>query len=249
MKHDHASIGDPESEALPELPPREQAVLGLLGDFIGFHLRLAQDASFRAFAKHAGLRDLKPGRFAAMMVIHNNPGISQVALSRAIARDKSSVTPLIQDLERHDLVKRVQSKTDRRSVTLTLTPRRRDDAPPPARPRRRSRPQARRHRRRRKARADPPVEEDRRRSLVSAGRRRFLFDVHGQHGDARGADRGGRLAMSSPISAATTRPSSRRSPRRAPPGERSRRRHLPERDGGAQRRARLRAGQRPARRP
>ena len=32
-----------------------------------------------------------------MMVIHNNPGISQVALGRAIARDKSTVTPLIQD--------------------------------------------------------------------------------------------------------------------------------------------------------
>ena len=121
MKHDHASIGDPESEALPELPPREQAVLGLLGDFIGFHLRLAQDASFRAFAKHAGLRDMKPGRFAAMMVIHNNPGISQVALSRAIARDKSSITPLIRDLVDHDLVRRARSKTDRRSVTLTLT--------------------------------------------------------------------------------------------------------------------------------
>jgi DNA-binding MarR family transcriptional regulator len=112
----------PEAERFPELPARNgDAPLGLLGEFIGFHLRLAQDASFRAFARHAGLRDLKPGRFAAMMVIHNNPGISQIELSRAIARDKSSVTPLIQDLERHDFVKRAQSKTDRRSVTLTLT--------------------------------------------------------------------------------------------------------------------------------
>ena len=123
MKRESASHRDSlEPEELPELPPRNgDAMLGLLGEFIGFHLRLAQDASFRAFAREAGLRDLKPGRFAAMMVIHNNPGISQVELSRAIARDKSSVTPLIQDLEKHDLVKRVQSKTDRRSVTLTLT--------------------------------------------------------------------------------------------------------------------------------
>jgi DNA-binding MarR family transcriptional regulator len=112
----------PETEDLPELPERNgDAMLGLLGEFIGFHLRLAQDASFRAFAREAGLRDLKPGRFAAMMVIHNNPGISQIELSRAIARDKSSVTPLIQDLEKHDLVGRAQSRTDRRSVTLTLT--------------------------------------------------------------------------------------------------------------------------------
>lgn len=95
--------------------------LGVLDDFIAFHLRIAQDASFRAFARHTGMRDLKPGRFAAMAVIHNNPGISQAALGRTIARDKSSVTPLIQELEQRGLVKRQRSRTDRRSVTLTLT--------------------------------------------------------------------------------------------------------------------------------
>lgn len=104
------------------LPARsDDAGLGLLSEFIGFNLRLAQDASFRDFARHSGMRDLKPGRFAAMMAIHNRPGISQSDLGRAIARDKSSVTPLMQDLERHALIKRTPSKTDRRSVTLTLT--------------------------------------------------------------------------------------------------------------------------------
>jgi DNA-binding MarR family transcriptional regulator len=109
-------------------PPAPQAFngdarLGELSDFIGFHLRIAQDASFRAFAKHVGQRGLKPGRFAAMMLIHNNPGISQIAVSRAIARDKSTVTPLIQELQRGGLVDRRRSTTDGRSVTLTLTPR------------------------------------------------------------------------------------------------------------------------------
>jgi DNA-binding MarR family transcriptional regulator len=95
--------------------------LGALADWIGFHLRLAQDASFRAFAKHSGQPHLKPGRFAAMMVIHNNPGITQGALGRAIARDKSTVTPLVQELHRHGLVRRSPSTADRRSITLTLT--------------------------------------------------------------------------------------------------------------------------------
>ncbi len=95
--------------------------LGVLGDYIGFHLRMAQDASFRAFARHTGVRDLKPGRFAAMTVISNNPGITQAALGRAIARDKSSVTPLIQELERRGLVERQRSSTDRRSISLSLT--------------------------------------------------------------------------------------------------------------------------------
>ena len=100
---------------LPEMPPRRKPAaagrnddvrLGALADFIGFHLLLAQDASFRAFARHAGQTHLKPGRFAAMMVIHNNPGITQAALGRAIARDKSTVTPLVQELHRHGLVRR-----------------------------------------------------------------------------------------------------------------------------------------------
>ena len=72
--------------------------LGALADFIGFHLLLAQNASFRAFARHSGQPDLKPGRFAALMVIRNNPGITQVALGRAISRDKSTITPLVQEL-------------------------------------------------------------------------------------------------------------------------------------------------------
>jgi DNA-binding MarR family transcriptional regulator len=99
-----------------------EPVLGVLDGFIGFHLRLAQDASFRGFAKRSGRLDLKPGRFAAMMVIHNNPGINQTALGRAIARDKSTITPLLQGLERQGLVERRAPASDGRSFVLTLTP-------------------------------------------------------------------------------------------------------------------------------
>jgi DNA-binding MarR family transcriptional regulator len=93
----------------------------MLEDVIGFNLRLAQDASFRAFARRAGQPHLKPGRFAALAVIHNNPGLTQMELSRAIARDKSSVTPLIQELQKKKLVTRRPSPIDRRRVTLRLT--------------------------------------------------------------------------------------------------------------------------------
>jgi DNA-binding MarR family transcriptional regulator len=100
----------------------DEPALGVLEGFIGFHLRLAQDASFRGFAQRAGQHDLKPGRFAAMMVIHNNPGINQTALGRAVARDKSTITPLLQGLERQGLVERRAPATDGRSFVLTLTP-------------------------------------------------------------------------------------------------------------------------------
>ena len=106
----------------PAAKPRDAEVhLGPLRNFIAFHLRLAQDASFRSFAQNAGRRRWGPGNFAAMMVIRENPGITQVALGRAISRDKSTVTPLIQELQRRGLVTRRRSASDRRSITLELT--------------------------------------------------------------------------------------------------------------------------------
>lgn len=95
--------------------------LGDLDSYIGFHLRVAQDASFRAFARLNGQHGVKPGRFTALMVIGRNPGISQAALGQAIARDKSSITPLIQDLQRLGLIERRSSVGDRRRLELCLT--------------------------------------------------------------------------------------------------------------------------------
>lgn len=104
-----------------ERRPAPEVNLGNLQDFIGFNLRIAQDASFRAFARKSGQKSIRPGRFAALMVLRDNPDITQSALGRAIARDKSTVTPLLQDLQRRGLVKRTRSTVDRRSVTLILT--------------------------------------------------------------------------------------------------------------------------------
>jgi DNA-binding MarR family transcriptional regulator len=95
--------------------------LGDLDSCIGFRLRVAQDASFRAFARLSGQDGVKPGRFAALMVIARNPGISQAALGQTIARDKSSITPLIQDLQRRGLIDRRSAVDDRRRVELCLT--------------------------------------------------------------------------------------------------------------------------------
>lgn len=105
-------------ESRDGLPP---VSLGTLENAIGFHLRLAQDASFRAYARRAGQHDLKPGHFAALLVIVNNPGIGQGALGQAIARDKSSVTPIIQSLFKRGLIDRQTSAVDRRRIQLAIT--------------------------------------------------------------------------------------------------------------------------------
>ncbi len=95
--------------------------LGLLNNYIGFHLRLAQDASFHAFSKRVGRLDLKPGHFTALLLIGQNPGITPTAISRMSGRHKSTLTPALRSLEKRNLVKRQQVEADRRSCTLTLT--------------------------------------------------------------------------------------------------------------------------------
>jgi DNA-binding MarR family transcriptional regulator len=103
-------------------PPSEAALrYGPLTDFIGFHLRLAQEASFQAFARRVEGFRLRPGRFAVLLLIGQNPGLSQTALSRAAGRDKSSMTPALNDLVRRALVRRQRVASDRRSYALSLT--------------------------------------------------------------------------------------------------------------------------------
>jgi DNA-binding MarR family transcriptional regulator len=105
---------------------RKEPVTGIdygpLADWLGFHLRLAQIASFQAFANAAQEIDLSPGRFALLLLIGRNPGISQTALSRAHGSDKSTLTPALNDLKRRGLISRSRLKRDRRSYRLALTP-------------------------------------------------------------------------------------------------------------------------------
>lgn len=102
--------------------PAQSIELGPLADFIGFHLRLAQEASFRAFARRVANPHLKPGRFAILAIIGRNAGLTPTVLSRVSGRDKSSITPALRDLEMRGLVRRRIVPSDRRSCTLALTP-------------------------------------------------------------------------------------------------------------------------------
>jgi DNA-binding MarR family transcriptional regulator len=95
---------------------------GPLAGWIGFNLRMAQESAFQAFSRHSQEIGESPGRFATLTLIHRNPGISQTELGQASGRDKSSVTPVIEDLVRRGLVERRRMDSDKRAYRLTLTP-------------------------------------------------------------------------------------------------------------------------------
>jgi DNA-binding MarR family transcriptional regulator len=106
-----------------EAAPDGAIRFGPLEDFIGFHLRLAQEASFRAFAQRVRDPRLRPSRFAMMVLIAQNPGITQGALSQASGRDTSTLTTALDDLVTRGLVLRERAALDRRRYALELTPR------------------------------------------------------------------------------------------------------------------------------
>ncbi|MGH6924995.1 MAG: MarR family winged helix-turn-helix transcriptional regulator [Propylenella sp.] len=111
-----ANIGDRTGQ-----PAAGETNLGGLSCNVAFHLRLAQDGSFRAFKRHTGESNLRPGWYTVLTLINANPGITPMALSRASGRDKSTLSPILRDLIRHRLVAQSPVPNDRRSYALSLT--------------------------------------------------------------------------------------------------------------------------------
>jgi DNA-binding MarR family transcriptional regulator len=94
---------------------------GPLATWIGFNLRMAQETAFQAFSRRSQEVGESPGRFATLTLIARNPGISQTELSQAAGRDKSSLTPVVEDLVRRGMVERKRLRDDRRAYRLNLT--------------------------------------------------------------------------------------------------------------------------------
>jgi DNA-binding MarR family transcriptional regulator len=94
---------------------------GPLATWIGFNLRMAQESAFQAFSRRSQEVGESPGRFATLTLIARNPGISQTELSLAAGRDKSSLTPVVEDLVRRGMVERKRMRDDRRAYRLNLT--------------------------------------------------------------------------------------------------------------------------------
>jgi len=95
---------------------------GPLATWVGFNLRMAQEAAFQAFSRRSQEVGESPGRFATLTLIARNPGISQTELSQAAGRDKSSLTPVVEDLVRRGLIERKRMVGERRTNRLNLTP-------------------------------------------------------------------------------------------------------------------------------
>lgn len=91
---------------------------GILPELLGYRLRLAQQAVFRAFA--ASVAELSPGRVGILLLLEANPGVTQSRLAQAVGLDRSTMVGIVDGLEGRGLIERRRG-TDRRTNGLWLT--------------------------------------------------------------------------------------------------------------------------------
>jgi DNA-binding MarR family transcriptional regulator len=94
-----------------------------LSGYVGYALRRAQGVIFADFNHTLAELSLRPGQFAVLMMIDQNPGASQSDVSAALGIQKANFVATIADLEKRGLVRRRKSESDARTYSLGLTPR------------------------------------------------------------------------------------------------------------------------------
>jgi DNA-binding MarR family transcriptional regulator len=92
-----------------------------LENFVGYMIRRAQLAVFQAYNDETAEMSITTAQFSVMLLVRDNPGLSQGALSETLGVEHSRMVVLIDDLERRALVTRIASTMDRRMRAIYLT--------------------------------------------------------------------------------------------------------------------------------
>lgn len=95
--------------------------LGTLPAALGYLLRRAQVAVFADFIASLDEVGLRPGQYAALIVIQGNPGLSQRELCAALNIQEANFVPMMNGLVKRRLAQRRPSPADHRRHALHLT--------------------------------------------------------------------------------------------------------------------------------
>lgn len=87
----------------------------------GHYIRRLQQIAVAIFLEDAQAFGVTPVQFAALVTVHEQPGLDQRTLARTIGLDASTIGAVIERLERRRLIRRSASVADLRVRVLTLT--------------------------------------------------------------------------------------------------------------------------------
>ena len=99
---------------------RPQVRLDGLTGLVGYLIRQAQLWVFEDFNTTLALLDIRPAQYSMLVVIQDNPGLSQMALSEVLGISRYGIIPPLDELQSRGLLKRTAT-SDRRTHALDLT--------------------------------------------------------------------------------------------------------------------------------
>ncbi|MBA3581378.1 MAG: MarR family transcriptional regulator [Gammaproteobacteria bacterium] len=101
--------------------PGDKTHYGILPSLLGFQVRRAQFAMFQHFQKYIEMTDITPSQTGVLVLVGENPGISQVALAKAIGIERASLGEVIGRFEKQGWITRKEAPWDKRSLAVYLT--------------------------------------------------------------------------------------------------------------------------------
>jgi DNA-binding MarR family transcriptional regulator len=94
----------------------------VLDDLVGYAIRRAQLAAYAVFERVVAGTKFTTQRFSSLVLIEQNPGLTQTRLGEILGIARSGVMLLVDFHEREGFVAREPSSTDRRAYGLRITP-------------------------------------------------------------------------------------------------------------------------------
>ena len=88
----------------------------------GFNLRMLDLRMMKAFSEQIAETGLTPAAATVVLVVESNPGIPLGKLADALLVKRPNMTKLVKRLEARSLVRRRSDASDKRSISLVLTP-------------------------------------------------------------------------------------------------------------------------------
>jgi len=104
------------------LPVPEIASLTRLYSRPGFLLRRAHQISTAVFEAECSTLNLTPAQFGVLTVLSAYPGLDQSSLARALGFDKVTMLRVLRVLEPRGLIRRAESPSSKRNLSISLTP-------------------------------------------------------------------------------------------------------------------------------
>lgn len=93
-----------------------------LYDCINFRLNNAQNAVFAYFKDRLSIYELTPIQYALLKCLWKEDLQTPTQLAQTLRLDGSSITGILDRLEKKDLIQRVYGQLDRRSIQIHLLP-------------------------------------------------------------------------------------------------------------------------------